>query len=662
MKKTNLGFVRAGGAILIGLLVGQNQSLYAGWSALVNGKSIGWAAVYVSSSTLRTNNLITLSNMSLPSAAMAPATGYKTNSVLPDGAATTTYARVKTFSLGAVQGAANPTVGDGADNRELQQRIAVNPADCASLTFDSKIDQSDAQFAANGNSGTISVNAKATAGTALWLRLYEFLGSMADVPADDPNTVANEGIEYLKLHGLQKSETLLLGPFEFGGTNNNSCPLIIPFTLSTSNLENLVIATDGVALSLPLVIYCPSNITVRCDESFSYGVVQYAGCGDINITYSKPPLAGPFPAGSFPVGVTPVTVTATDTNGNSTSCTFTVTVTDTMAPPPPVLSTLTGESSVTVPVPTTTDNCGGLVTGTTTDPLFYNTQGTFTVHWKFDDGHGNTTMANQTVIVDDVTAPTPPALATVTGQCLASVTAPIATDAVAGNITGTTSDPLTYSSQGTFTVHWSFNDGNGNISTANQTVIVKDTMAPVPDVSTLPVVNGSCSTPAFVAAPTATDNCAGIVSGTTTTVFPITALGTTVVTWIYRDAVGNQSTQNQNVNVTGLSFRGFYSPVGTVNNSINNPVTRTAGSSFPLKWDMLCGATIISTGTPPTVDIQRVLTKVPLTLSAPTALTADYQNDWHINWPTPNATKNDIYKATVNLPDGSKAFVFVIFK
>ena len=31
-----------------------------------------------------------------------------------------------------------------------------------------------------------------------------------------------------------------------------------------------------------------------------------------------------------------------------------------------------------------------------------------------------------------------------------------------GLVTGTTTDPLTYSTQGTFTVTWHYNDGNGN--------------------------------------------------------------------------------------------------------------------------------------------------------------------------------------------------------
>ena len=47
--------------------------------------------------------------------------------------------------------------------------------------------------------------------------------------------------------------------------------------------------------------------------------------------------------------------------------------------------------------------------------------------------------------------------------------------------------------------------------------------------------------------PTATDNCTGSITGTTTTTFPITAQGTTVVTWTYDGVNGNISTQIQNV-------------------------------------------------------------------------------------------------------------------
>ena len=50
-------------------------------------------------------------------------------------------------------------------------------------------------------------------------------------------------------------------------------------------------------------------------------------------------------------------------------------------------------------MPTATDNCSGTINATTTSPLTYNTQGTYTVVWNFNDGNGNTSTQNQTVIV-----------------------------------------------------------------------------------------------------------------------------------------------------------------------------------------------------------------------------------------------------------------------
>ncbi|GAA4313104.1 hypothetical protein GCM10023183_32480 [Nibribacter koreensis] len=88
------------------------------------------------------------------------------------------------------------------------------------------------------------------------------------------------------------------------------------------------------------------------------------------------------------------------------------------------------------------------------------------------------TATAQNVVIEDVTSPVVPVLADVTGQCSATVTAPTTTDNCAGTITGTTSSPLTYNTQGEYTITWSFNDGNGNVSTAQQKVIVKDTQKP----------------------------------------------------------------------------------------------------------------------------------------------------------------------------------------
>src|SRR5205814_2936493 len=213
----------------------------------------------------------------------------------------------------------------------------------------------------------------------------------------------------------------------------------------------------------------------------------------------------------------------------------------------------TGECSATATAPTATDNCQGSITATTLDATSYSEQGTYTIHWFYDDGNGNVSTQNQTVIVDDVTAPVADvaSLPDVTGECSATATAPTATDNCEGSITGTTSDATSYSAQGTFTIHWSYDDGNGNVSTQNQIVIVDDVTAPVADVASLPDVTGECS--ATAAAQTATDNCEGSITGTTSDATSYSAQGTFTIHWSYDDGNGNVSTQNQIVIVDDVT-------------------------------------------------------------------------------------------------------------
>ena len=47
-----------------------------------------------------------------------------------------------------------------------------------------------------------------------------------------------------------------------------------------------------------------------------------------------------------------------------------------------------------------------------------------------------------------------------------------------GIILGTTTDPLTYSEQGEYIITWSYDDGNNNIETQEQTVVVEDITDP----------------------------------------------------------------------------------------------------------------------------------------------------------------------------------------
>jgi len=242
----------------------------------------------------------------------------------------------------------------------------------------------------------------------------------------------------------------------------------------------------------------------------------------------------------------------TDAHGNTTTQTQSIIVKDITPPVTEPLSELTGECSVVISTPPTAhDNCAGSITGTTTSaiPLVFDQQGTFSVIWTFIDGHGNSAMQTQTVVVADHSAPVPDVatLPVITGQCGVDVTVvPVATDNCASELTAVTTDPLSYSTQGTFAITWTFNDGHGNSATQVQTVIVNDDIAPVPNLLTLPAITGTGNV-TVASIPTATDNCIGSVSGATTDPLTYNQPGTYTITWNYSDGHGNNSSQQQQV-------------------------------------------------------------------------------------------------------------------
>jgi len=254
--------------------------------------------------------------------------------------------------------------------------------------------------------------------------------------------------------------------------------------------------------------------------------------------------------------------------------------------------------AIKIIAPTAMDNCSGLIKGTTTDPLVYNNQGTYIIHWKFVDARGNVTIQEQTVIVKDTQAPRPKyaSLPTITGQCSVSLVntnsndddgdhegrrddddhdgdddhdrynehqmgAPWAKDNCSGWVRGTTTDPLTYSVQGTYIIHWTYNDGHGNISTQNQTVIVKDITKPkikAPNDKT--VTCGSNTAPAVMGMATATDNCSVPVI----TYTDVNSGNQIVRTWKATDAAGNSSTAVQTIKLS-TAFSGSVVSVPTSN-------------------------------------------------------------------------------------------------
>jgi hypothetical protein len=250
------------------------------------------------------------------------------------------------------------------------------------------------------------------------------------------------------------------------------------------------------------------------------------------------------------LGENTVTVTVRDINGNISSCTTTVLVVDNHAPlvtvpNDVVVNNTPGKcgADLVLGTPTVSDNCSFTVTSDApaTFPV-----GTTDVTWTVTDAGGNVVTVVQHVTVNDTEAPVVTLLPVITGECDATVPQAFAMDNCNGLITGTTSDPLTYSGEGTYFVNWTFTDAAGNISTAVQKVVIDDVTPPSLTCPRNIVVTANTTehgiAGAYVAfAANATDNC-----GTPTLTYSLPSgnffpVGTYTITVMADDGNGNTS-------------------------------------------------------------------------------------------------------------------------
>ena len=323
-------------------------------------------------------------------------------------------------------------------------------------------------------------------------------------------------------------------------------------------------------------IIAPANITtttnIACTAtSVALGTpVTLDNCSVASVTNNHPST-------TYPLGITTVTWTVTDSSNRTATATQTVTVTDNVNPTltqgsnqSATTATGTCNASVVILNAGFSDNCSGAtiaytLSGATSKTSTAGQVGTYTfnkgvttITYTVTDGAtpANIFTGTKTVTITDNTKPVAPALPTITAQCNITVPFPVATDNCDGSVTATTSDNRTFNSQGNGAIIWSFKDSSNNETIVTQNVVIDDTIAPVPSIASLAPLNITNCQIDSLTPPTANDNCKGIITGTTTTPFPITTIGTTVITWTYNDGNGNSSTQTQNVNLTKPSISG----------------------------------------------------------------------------------------------------------
>jgi hypothetical protein len=375
--------------------------------------------------------------------------------------------------------------------------------------------------------------------------------------------------------------------------NRASCSFDITVTSNT-------VACSLTAPTSPIVADSRAN---ECGTNVTFTVDSTGTCGTVTCDH---------PSGSFfGIGNTAVTCKST-TGGASTS--FTVTVNDVTVPVPSVatLPTVTGTCAVTVEAPTASDNCGGVIAGNTSDPRTYDAPGTYVVHWTYSDNSGNSTAQDQTVIVHtDTTAPVPDMaiLPTVTGECSATVAAtPTATDNCSGtDIAGRTTDPLSYTGAGTYTVRWSYTDAAGNSSNQSQTVVVTDSVAPTIALVGPASVTIECHDSFTDEGVTTADNCVPKnVTVATSGSVDANKPGTYTLTYTATDGGGNHATAERTVTVVDatpptLTLNGASSMTVECHGSFTDPGA-TASDSCDSDVPVTVSGSV-SAGTPGTYSL-----------------------------------------------------------
>jgi fibronectin type 3 domain-containing protein len=315
----------------------------------------------------------------------------------------------------------------------------------------------------------------------------------------------------------------------------------------------------------PPVVTVPGNVSETTEDPAGKTIgFSPAPSATDNVDGTLPVSCTPTSGSVFPVGLTTVTCTATDTHGNTGSASFTVTISlvDTTKPEVTVPADITVETSDTsAVVPYTAsanDNLDGSIEPSCTPASGASFPvGTTTVTCTATDTHGNSASKTFTVTVVfvDHTAPTLSAVPNIQAEAnspsgsIVNFTTPTATDNVDGPIAGVDCAPGSGSTfpLGITTVTCSATDAHGNTGSASFTVRVVDTTPPhliVPRdfniYATTPLGLPSSSEAAIAYLTHYSVSDIVDPSPTVTTDAPsLLPVGNTVITFTARDASGN---------------------------------------------------------------------------------------------------------------------------
>ncbi|MEL6591743.1 MAG: T9SS type A sorting domain-containing protein, partial [Bacteroidota bacterium] len=223
---------------------------------------------------------------------------------------------------------------------------------------------------------------------------------------------------------------------------------------------------------------------------------------------------------------------------------------DTLCPSGTALPTITGQTGGSFTI------TGGATINATTGEIDLSTiSGSFaTVTYALPDPC--LSFSQFSILVLDDQAPDSVSLADAVGECEVILNAPTTMDNCAGMITATTTDSLVYDQPGTYTVNWTFDDGNGNQTTASQNVVVQDDTPPTVICRDLTVrVDGNGQAVITVAQidSATTDNCMLMSLTISQDTFTLADFGQNTVSLIATDGNGNVDSCEATVTVLGTT-------------------------------------------------------------------------------------------------------------
>ena len=382
---------------------------------------------------------------------------------------------------------------------------------------------------------------------------------IGDVPANDVTVVIGE---------TDNCTAVPIITFVSDASDGNSCPEVITRTYSVKDdcdNETLVTQTITVNDITAPTASNPVAVNVECigDVPANDVTVVIGETDNCTATPTVTFVSDASDGNTCPEVITR-TYSVTDDCGNETLVTQTITVSDITLPTASNPVAVNVECISDVPSADITvvidelDNCTAspvvAFVSDVSDGL--SCPETITRTYSVTDDCSNSINVTQTITVSDITLPTASNPVAVNVECTSDIPAADIT-VVIDELDNCTASPIVafvsdvsdgLSCPETITRTYSVTDDCSNSINVTQTITVHDITNPAVDVAALSDVSEACSVTPI--APTATDNCDGVITATADVAFPITASGTTLVTWTYTDLCGNTTIQTQNIIVT----------------------------------------------------------------------------------------------------------------